>query len=1384
MAHSRSRKPRGIRLGWLVKAVVLLLVASAGGYFAYQSQKERNTRRLLETAKDAQLAGEVDRAIEAYGLYLERVNSDINALRSYASLLHDRLAVSRTWIGPAIRALRLLNRIDPQDTQTVERLVRLYVDLREYGLAEEMGRTWVEMAPDEPQAVLVLARASHGNNNNEYALKLLTDASSRQPQEPRFYPPVIELLSDVFRRPQEASEWVSRGLKNAPDAFEVQLAAFSYFDNLKQFDTAQQHLDRALQLAPDTPEVLVAGGRYLVSRGDLQRAQLLFDRAARIDTDAPGLLAGRRTHAVKSGDPELQISVADQLQRASGAGDRTLLAQAAELYLRAGALPQADGCIAALERENISILPKGALDSLRGARALIANQPYAAITPLESALRQRPADLWTLELLARAFVRTGALDEAANLYSRLSLLAPTSAGPRLSLARLEIQKRKFDRALEVLATVPPMDVREQQQAELLSLLAQFNRSARIQSGKIDKTKLIADLESIAAHPPADITSLEIMAHAFVDAGLPDRAMESWQQWSTDSSTRDRIALDIGRRLIANQDLETAQRWSQALLATNPDSIEGHLLHSGILLARGNVEEVRKLIARSTISSENQGLFWELLAEHEPDTEQQLVAITRAAELRPGDISLRQKLARRLPDVAAAKRVVEQIRAIEGDLGIQWKFEYASTLLRLDPSPQAASTALELLRQCLDVRPGWVAARGLVGFAYEKMGALPEAVEAYRAALALNPDLATHTLALRLVETLKRLGRFEEADAALAPIARAMPESIDVQRLITEQHVRRQDLTSAAAVADRVLSLAPQDPSWAALTADLHVRAGEPARGEQTARDALVSHPDSLSIAASLVRALMAQNKSSEAEVLARQLAASQASGAFDVLLARVLVDLNRVEEAVQILESALTREPTNASLHASAAEFWGSQGNRSRQLEYTRKTLQLQGDDPSQSLWLAGFLAGGTDQERKEATAIISRRLSAQPDDAETLQLEAQLALTDLPPDAARAEAALKSALKSNPRSISAHKMLAAVLIQKGEIGPAHEAVGAGLLTAGDDPDLLVLSAELHQHQGSFELSMNSLRRVFTRGDPPHRAFELLATAAIATRQVDQAIEVMKRVPDRRPEVAIVLARLYESMGNTVRADELLLDVARQNPSDGLPARLLFLARLGDFAQIDELARGFAVKPPDDLLPELTAAELLAAQATESALRQRGFESLERIATKHPDAAADARFRAGLAHLQRGDLLNAETMLLSAHQLAPLNPRPINALAWLYGEEMGDYQRGLDLLRKYESAGGPLSTELLDTHGALLFRAGRFEEATQKLNACLRMTGQSADRTSALFHLALVQYETGAAQDAATNLKAALQLNERVGGLSARQVNEGRRLLDTNLSRG
>ena len=89
---------------------------------------------------------------------------------------------------------------------------------------------------------------------------------------------------------------------------------------------------------------------------------------------------------------------------------------------------------------------------------------------------------------------------------------------------------------------------------------------------------------------------------------------------------------------------------------------------------------------------------------------------------------------------------------------------------------------------------------------------------------------------------------------------------------------------------------------------------------------------------------------------------------------------------------------------------------------------------------------------------------------------------------------------------------------------------------------------------------------------------------------------------------------------------------------------------------------------------------------------------------------------------------------------------------------------------------GAASAEMLDTHATILLRLGRLDAAKQKLLTCLDLAGQTPTFTAAHYHLGLVLLQSNAPDEARSYIRRALQLNDRVGGLSAQEKQEAQRL--------
>jgi len=1383
---------RRLRLGWVLALALACVVTTAGGYALYTFRKHRNTLNLLKEAREAYAVGNWKEAVASYRLYLRREGADEASLVPYADALWERMKETPEVAGETVQALRRLVRVHPDDTQSLSRLVNIYLQVGEFGLAEELGKSWLTAAPGSADAVLAAARAAHGLHKDADAARGLAEAITKAPGETRLYPPLIELLVDRLERKDEGAEWLDKALRVGSESHEIQMAAFLFHHRTGDPAKAEEHLKRALALAPDAVEVLVPAAAFYLSRKDMDESDRLLRQA---EATSPGnrmVLSARTSWAIVKSEPSRLEGTADELAASAGKTELDLLARAAELYLRAGRLDRADECI-----ERLSAAPRGSgremvdvwLDTLRGARILLDGRPYAAIPLLDRAFRRQPSGLWAAELLALAYQRTGEPEETAELYRRILQVSPNVTAARLALARVEWRQGRIREAREQVALISDASGEEARQAKLLRIACELRQASQEKRPPKDGPSLRKTLEDIAATRPSDEAVIGLLAQCLALLGESARAVELLGGWTADAPAVAGAAAELSGLLLAEKQFDVAGALADQLLARFPDAFQGHALRVRTLARSGRWADAAAHVERCALSGPAKGGLWELLADEYALADQPgpaTAAYRLALPLLPDQIGVRHKLIRRSESMDEARPLVEEIRSIEGEDGVHWKFERAWALLRHERA-RSAGEAVELLKQCLSARPAWVSARVILGSAQEAAGALAEAADAYRAAITQKPELATDTVAIRLVEVLKRLGRFSEADAVLGPLSAALPDSPDVLRLEMDKQLRNRRVASAAAVAERLLELRGDDPAWAGVTADLQLRAGNAVKAEQIARSALEQHPDSTTLMASVARAMIAQGHEDEAEASVRDFASTRRDGLSHLLLAQVLMYLNKPTDAELAIAAAIQHAPGDAVVYAAAADFWGARGDRSRQIDMARQAVELRGESAAESLTLATLLAtGGTAAEREEAGAIVQGRLKANGQDAASLLLQAQLAATAQPPDFTLAEASAQKALAIEPQSVLAHKTLAAIQGRSGKVTPAGETIAAGLNVAPDDTELLLSSAQLHVHRGDYDEAIAPLRRLLRLRPRLPEALRLLAAAYQFAGQSDEAINYLERQapPEQWTQLeTILLAKLYETKKDLSRAEALLRRAVEMDKrsAEAFQEYVHYFARRGGFDQVYALASQRRAEFPADVESVAAAAEILGTLSPDASLRQTAIDWLKETAAKHPDQAAAATYRCGLCYYQQGDLANAEAMFAEASRLDPTAGKPVNALAWLYCENLSQPDKALGLLDKYLGGSGAANAEMLDTYATVLLRLGRLDAAKQKLLACLDLAGQTPTFTAANYHLGLVLLKSNAPDEARAYVRRALQLQERMGGLSAKEREEAQRLLVSEL---
>ncbi len=1370
--HSKLRNRR--RIFFLVGFPICAAVLAVGAYAAYNYQRERNTEKLLKQAQGASEAEDWARASKAYRQYLNRRPKDMSALRARAGVLLEQLKESPEVVGTAIATLRRLVKEDPGNTDAIGQLAELYVQLREFDDAKDLSTQWLASVPQSEKATRTLAAANRGLGEFEVATAGLVSAIETDPTSVTLYPPLIALYTLDLKLLDQAKNVLEQALEFGSHSTEIQLAAFGFHEAIQEFDTAENFLKAAVRMEPDDRRVLLTAAAYYVSQRRFESARPFLDRAAELFQHDPKLLTLLADSAVGSHDDKECIDVATILRE--NASDRYphWAARAAELFITAGHFDEADECIEFLA--GISLVDEKLeswLLALRGSRALMSGQALVAIPYFEAVLRREPTSVPTLEHLAAAYVQSDALEPAIDAYRKLIALAPESKNPRLALARLEAAKGNCDSALATLNPLPRIELESSREAALISIICDF-REHVFSREEESSQKLLKRIRSFGQEKLASILEAKLFVQCLELVNFSPELEDTISTRSTDEGAGLIVGAAYGKHLVQAGRFDDALDVATELARRFPDAAGGHELALRVFAAKNHVAEAFTYINQLATEDHTKGILLQLLGTllHSADPENALSAYRQCIALHPDSVVARIGIADLVTTLDEALTQIDAVRQLEGQAGVTWKYHKSACLLRLGKgSNDTVNEAIALLKNCLVDRPNWLAARILLANAYQSGNQVLEAVESYQTALSQHPELATSPVGLRLILLLKQLGRLVEADVILTQMANKAPESIQVLRLQTDRHYRRRNLSAAARTAEKVLNSQSDDAEWAALTAEIHLKNSNPSRAEEIARASLAKYADSTVLLWALASSLSNQGKNAEADEAMQKGAQDFPDVDHYWLLAQYFEQSNRHNKADNAITQAIDLEPDNVALLIGCAEIARRRGQRSRQIDLVTRAVIAKGDAPTGSLILARVLAdGGSESQRAQASEIVSQRLRDNENDVPALVLHAQLLGSALPPDFQGAETALHKALSLNTRSVKAHQLLAAVQVRLGQLSRAAESATEGLSAAPNNLELLLLTAEIAGYRGEYERSITPLRQILNLRPRHQAAVRMLSLAYQELGQIDRAIRLVEQQSpeDQRSKTEIrALARLHEKKREFDIARvfyEQYAQVSNNSPA-AFQALLHYVARRKKFPEVHRLAIEHKNEDAGDVASLATAAQILGTQPDDPALAKIGLAWLDEIARNQPDHATDAIYRAALCHYQRGRISEAESRFLQALKLAPEALAPVNALAWLYSEDLDRPEDGLALIERFLAAGGRGNAEMLDTHGTILLRLGRIDEAAEKFKVCIEIAGQTQTLTAATFHLGLATRKANRIADSQALLSRSLNLNARLGGL-------------------
>jgi putative PEP-CTERM system TPR-repeat lipoprotein len=404
----------------------------------------------------------------------------------------------------------------------------------------------------------------------------------------------------------------------------------------------------------------------------------------------------------------------------------------------------------------------------------------------------------------------------------------------------------------------------------------------------------------------------------------------------------------------------------------------------------------------------------------------------------------------------------------------------------------------------------------------------------------------------------------------------------------------------------------------------------------------------------------------------------------------------------------LTDKKASADLLSSLAAAHMVRGDEARATALVQQALQDSPGHLQATVLKARMLAAANNLDG--SLALLDQALIAHPGDARAGLLRAEV-LWHGKKDAAGALDGLRKVLAGNPKQVSAHTSIIAILNEQGKKPEAKAQLAELKKAAPNHPETLFFDAQMLFGDGEYRAARDIIDKLLKYMPENPRVLELAGASEYRLKQFPQAEAFLSKALKNAPGLALsrhLLAQTYLRNNQPSKAIELLQPVIQGKTPDGTSLALAGEAwmQMGEtkkaeaaFAQAEKVA-------PNDARVRTSAALAQLAQGNSSA----AIGQLESIAADDKGARADVALIS--ARLRQNDLAGALKAIDGLERKTPDRP-------------VADNLRGRVLLLKKDTVGATKSFEAalrkdanyfpaIASLAAIDFAAGKVDAARQR----------------------------------------------------------------------
>ncbi len=1389
----------------LTVAFAVIIVAA---YTLHRWQRVNRAVQSLPLGEAAYARQDWDEAAMQLGNYLMINRDDVEILVKYADAQLKRRPRTRTSnnVSMAEAAYRDVLRLDGHHREATRRLVEIYLGGAP-GEARLIAENYLKNNEDEVEIRRLLADALWQQRKPKEAAGELNRILAKHPEDVQTY----ERLGMLAEQNPEATgkpaaAWYDDAVARNPQAALAYIARAGFHLRAKERDKAVADLEQAQKCDLSNTET------RLGLAAELKRANLL-DKArehlqalqAKDPTDA-SLWLHWADLAVRAKSTEEMYTVAETGLKTLAAQPWDFIPAAAELLIRSGHVAEANECISQMRKKDVDP-PRAAF--LEGLLADKQGRLRDAISSWRKAITlDHRQSTMVRGLLAEALIRLGDIQSAIGELRILVADVPDNVEGHLALARLLAQTGNWSEA--------------QDQARQVQQLAPGHSDAIL-------LELQARVQTLAADP--------------APAGDRDKA---WQEMESRLTELDRknpgnVALKLLQTrmaLVQGRFPETAALLKD-LEAQNPADIRGVLLRAELCAAQGQKEEAKtrfqEAVARfpqaaepvrglaGFLNRQNQRQECEAVVQEgiarikEPGMRRDL-SLTLAEYYRqwkeegkltkwlsdlaaafPSDIQPRRLLLMReevAKDVQQTQAIVEEIRALEGEEGWQWRYEQARLWNRGrgEEFKTRYPQIVKLLQENLQINPRDQASRLLLADTYEKADELPLAISTYREAqrqLPGNLPVLVHTATI-----LAKAKDFDEVRRLLDEADQRNLRDPALDRLRLLDDLRTGKLETADAALQKMIQQDPNETAFRLSLALIRIRGKKYDEARKILDELQAQTPDSLPVTGARISLYIQQGNTGEAIRLCDQMVEKLHNVPAYILRARTYIVLKQNEKALEDFGRIIALDPQQAENWAARADFYRMIGRVRDGIPDVKHALALApGNAPIQRLAATLFLASGDMSLLGGAEAIVDKALAvfektpvASPQDpraAEYTQLrllQAQvLVLKGTGPGIESARRILREVTGSEPKLAEAWRWLAQLELSQEDPVKASDVALRGLAHNPDNGALLLLKARADKVR-SPAMAALTLKGLLEQNPQNVEVLIELADAYARSGRNQQAVDLLRQKlpelqgPDRR-RCEIAHAEAVYASGQKEEARALFDKLMQAEPNDPTPTMTLTqqLRRERRWTEMNQLMRRWLTAHPRDADVATTIARVLAATGDQQAL-QVGEDILRLTLERNPQSLP-ALMLLGMMMQDAGR--NEESVKLN-RQILQIDPNSVvamNNLAWVlceqenqpdgYPEALALTEKGLRIVPDY--------MDLLDTRGYAFYRLNNFDKAVSDFARCIELyPPNSPSAATPRFHLALTYAAMKRRAEAQEQLRIALDSNAASLRWAKEQADYGR----------